>query len=148
MMVTRTELFDEIIEKSRIPNQVAEARELALMNYSPVKIGELLYHRSGRDDFWEEVFEHMVNAFLISTPRHFMMFRAIQLDDGRAAWLVNSGVSAGTLFELINLFPFELNWIAFHRRNKPRLHVWPFERFKRIAKELNERTTSTSTATA
>jgi hypothetical protein len=63
-------------------------------------------------------------------PRHFMMFRAVALDDGRPAWLINSAVSRGDLSELLALLPFKLDAFAFHRHGQARLRIYNSKRME------------------
>ena len=107
-------------------------RETVLANLKPLEIAELLYMMSGREDFAADLAEHLQNAFVVSTPRHFMMFRAVALDDGRPAWLINSAVSRGDLRELLALLPFKLDAFAFHRHGQGKLRIYNSKRMERL----------------
>jgi len=116
-----------------------EQREAALKNLKPLEIAEWIYVNVGgwtADEFARELWDHLMNGFVISSPRLFMMYRAVVLDDGRQAWLVNSGV--GPLKELITFFPFPLECIAWYRckaEESHRLRVYNYARFIELVKK-------------
>jgi hypothetical protein len=98
----------------------------------PIEAAQMLYAHNGRDadEFARDVWDHLLNGFIHSTPRHFAMVRAVVLDDGRQAWLVNSAV--GPLKEIIRLLPFPLPYIAFYRglaQPPDKLRVYDFQKF-------------------
>jgi hypothetical protein len=108
-----------------------EQREAALEKHRPLEIAEWIYTNMGgwtHDDFAKELWDHLLNGFVVSSPHHFMMYRAVALDDGRNAWLVNSGV--GPVKDLIRFFPFPLECIAWYRcKAERRLRVYRYKRF-------------------
>jgi len=108
-----------------------QMREAALATLKPLEIAERIYTTIGgwtADDFAKELWDHLMNGFVVSSPRHFMMYRAVALDDGRNAWLVNSGV--GPVKDLIRFFPFPLEHIAWYRcKADRRLRVYKYKRF-------------------
>lgn len=122
-----------IVTKTERETVTRIERELA--NLKPVEIAEWIYVNVGgwtADDFARELWDHLLNGFVVSMPEHFMMFRAVTLDDGRVAWLVNSGV--GPVKDLIRFFPFPLPFIAWYRckATEKRMRVYDFRRFIRM----------------
>jgi len=113
------------------PGQIVET--------SPLRTALDLYITYGRTslDFSKQLWDHLQNGFVFSTPWHFLMARAVMLDDGRQAWLVSVGV--GPLEELLAFVPFRLDWIAFQRRNQPRLRVYNFDRFISLCRKLKDK---------
>ena len=84
--------------------------------------------------FEKSLADHLATGVVISMPEVFGMAKAVKLEDGRIAWLVDS--AAGKLQQLIQYFPRFLPWIAFCRvkDNTGRLRVYPMEKFIRRAR--------------
>lgn len=116
----------EIISKER--------REAALRKLKPIELAEILYKRGGHtpEDFARDLWEHLFDAFVVSTPRHFMMFRAVMLDDQRHCWLITAGTGFSCR-ELAALLPFKLDCIAFYRRGSPKLKIYDYDRLIALA---------------
>ena len=114
---------------------VEERREL-LQQLKPIEMAALVYLHNGHgpDDFAKDIWKHLHDGFVYSLPHVFLMARAVELDDGRAAWLMNSG--AGRLRDILSLFPFQLPYVAFNRCGRQKMSVWPFERFQRLANHI------------
>lgn len=110
-----------------------QTREQALATIPPVEIAKILYTRAGLD-FDKDLVAHLRDGYVVSRPWLFMMFRAVELDDGRHAWLLNSAV--GNLDEMPALFPFALPWIAFYRRNDKRMRVVRFDRAIQLSRKF------------
>ncbi len=72
-------------------------------------------------------------CYMVSNPDCFLLARPVELES-RHAWLVD--LAAGDLRQLISALPFQLPFIAFHRRAKPELRVYPRTRFVRLAKSI------------
>lgn len=111
-----------------------EEREQALAKMAPIDIACALYTRGGmsEEQFTADLADHLRSAFVVSNPRFFMMFRAVMLDDGRHAWLINSGVGL-SLKELAAQLPFKLECVAFHRRGNKELRIYDFDTIIRKA---------------
>lgn len=82
-------------------------------------------------DFFTELIDHLETGIVISRPSLFAMGKAVLLDDGRPAALIAAAV--GDFGELLDHIPRSLPWIAFRRRGKNTLRVYPMERFCRLS---------------
>lgn len=103
----------------------------------PIEIAQLVYAYNGHEehDFARDLWAHLQDGFVYSLPHVFLMARAVVLDDGRTAWLMNSG--AGRLSDIVKLFPFPLPFIAFNRCGRPKLSIYPFPKFQKLADKLS-----------
>jgi len=111
-----------------------QQRESALKQLKPIEVAQVLYQRSGHSPeiFAKDLWEHLFNAFVVSTPRHFMMFRAVMLDDGRHCWFITAALGFSCR-ELAALLPFKLECIAFYRRGSSKLKIYDYERMIALA---------------
>jgi hypothetical protein len=102
------------------------------MDLRPLLLAQLLYQRMGRGpkEFAQDLWEHLQDGFVSSSPRHFVMGRAVMLDDGRHAWLVTMAVGA-CVSDIVRMAPFPLECVAFHRHGQERLRVYNFDRLTR-----------------
>lgn len=92
----------------------------------PMLVAAEIYHRDGRS-FVDELRAHLTDGFVVDRPEAFALVRAVSLRDNRAAWMVN--IATGNLSELALAVPFALPFIAFYRKNRKGLRVYPFDRF-------------------
>jgi hypothetical protein len=120
----------------RKPPITKSARAELFAKLKPIEIAQWVYRYTGHaeDTFAKELWEHLFDGIVCSSPAHFGMARAVVLDDGRLAWLINSAV--GKLPELIKLFPFPLPFIAFYRFGGEKLRVLPFSRFEKLTETI------------
>ena len=114
-------------------------RENALATLKPIEIAQLLYEHCGMDaaQFAESLWDHLNNAFEVSNPRLFDMGRAVILEDGRHAWLVNMLV--GQMDEFFRNIPFPLECVAFYRRgDRTKLKIYEYSRFMELVRRTKE----------
>lgn len=126
--------MNEVITKNEMITK--DVREKALRKLKPIELAQVLYRRSGRtpEEFAQDLWEHLFDAFVVSTPRHFMTFRATMLDNGHPGWLITSAVGFSCR-ELAALLPFKLEYIAFYRRGSPKLKIYKYDRMIALAKK-------------
>jgi hypothetical protein len=120
----------------RKPPITKSARAELFAKLKPVEIAQWVYRYIGHneDTFAKELWEHLFDGIVYSSPTYFAMARAVILDDGRMAWHINSAV--GNLPELLKLFPFPLPFIAFYRYGSEKLRVLPFNRFEKLTETI------------
>lgn len=127
---------DKVTAEMPAENEVItrERREAALRKLRPIELAEVLYKRGGHtpEQFAQDLWEHLFNGFVVSTPRHFMMYRAVMLDDNRHAWLITAAAGLSCR-ELAALLPFKLDCIAFYRRGSPKLKIYDYDRMIALA---------------
>ncbi len=81
--------------------------------------------------FEEALIDHLHNGCVVARPWGFAMAKAIELKDGRVAWFIP--VAVGSIRELLTCLPRPLPFIAFCRRGKDKLKVYPMQSFIRRA---------------
>lgn len=114
----------------------AAERLAILAKLKPIEVAQAVYRYTGHDEetFAKHLWEHLFDGFVYANTRCFVMARAVMLDDGRMAWLVNS--ATGKLSELVKVAPFPLPFIAFNRFGKEKLSVHSFNRFEKLAEKI------------
>lgn len=116
---------------------------------SPYEIAREVYEREPcARSFGEDFYRHLYNAYVISTPDLFVMFRPVS-SEATDEEIVDSGVlfdpdqadcwhvylAAGDLSRLIEHVPFPLPYISFERKNN--LRRYRFQKFLDRCKNVN-----------
>lgn len=99
---------------------------------SAISICAAAWKQHGVRDFHRELADHLEHGFVVALPKMFLMAKAVDLDDGRQAWLISEAY--GNLPALASMMPFPLDWIAFHRRGDRLLRIYPLARFLKLAR--------------
>lgn len=98
------------------------------------RAAELYARYKVEPDFFTALVDHLHTGMVISRPNCFAMGKAVALDDGRIAWFIDTAV--GNLRELLGLLQWPLPYIAFCRRGKGKIKVYPFDKFIRKARSI------------
>lgn len=100
---------------------------------SPRQQAEQIYRKDKRN-FSAVVWEHFQEGHVIDKPDCFALLKAVELRDGRPAWMVN--VAVGTLRAIVKQMPYPLPFVAWFRRcqvlqTMNNMRVYPLQRFLR-----------------
>ena len=88
------------------------------------------FHAYHSDLPWFDVLEdHHRQGYVKSSPTAFGMGKVITMDKrpGQKGWFIN--LSAGNMLELLGMLPCKLDFIAFCRNYKGKLHDYDFDVF-------------------
>lgn len=98
------------------------------MKTPAIEIVRALYQRHQiKPTFEEELSDHLANGIVVATPTSFLMGKAVELADGRRAWFIAG--AAGSFRNALALLPWWLPFIAFCRRGKNDIKVYPTAKF-------------------
>jgi hypothetical protein len=93
-----------------------------------------LYAKHG-GNFEDTLTEHLLNGIVISSPLWFLMLKAVELETGGKAWLIECAV--GNMKSLASIISIELPYIAFCRvkNGKKKFKVYKTDRLLRLAQK-------------
>jgi len=109
---------------------------IRLGKVAPIDAAAKFYRDNSTIDFFEDLADYLRTGVVVARPTCFGMAKLIWLEvkEGRPkerAWFVRYAI--GNLRELLTCIPCQLDWIAFCRRGKETMHVWPFKRVIQLA---------------
>jgi hypothetical protein len=124
------EAMESLVEEMNSTLMPPELRKKILCYFRPIEVARILYRKAGLD--FEAAFEsHLNDGFVIARPWLFMMFRAVQLEEG-PAWHIAIAVGMDRLPEICGLLPFYLPYVVFYRRLDKRPRVLKLDRVARL----------------
>ena len=110
--------------------------------HAPIDRAHRYYLAHGRTNFFDDLADHLRSGIVVARPTCFFMAKMLWLEvkEGEPlelAWFVH--FYTGSARELITCFPWPLKWIAFCRRDKPKVHKRRFARYVGLAFNLKRR---------
>jgi hypothetical protein len=135
-----TEVRDQ---RSEVENLVGELnstlmppklRKAIMASFRPIEIARIIYRKAGID-FEKARDEHLEDGSVIALPWLFMMFSAVQLEQG-PAWQID--VAVGNLAEVCGRLPFYLPYVVFYRRLDRRPRVLKLDRAARLIARMSK----------
>lgn len=131
-MIAEREIMEELVEQLNSTLMPRLLREKILAYFQPIEVARLLYRKAGLD-FESTLADHLEDGFVIARPWLFMMFRAVQLEQG-PTWQI--AVAIGKLPEIVGSLPFFLPYVTFQRRLDPRSRVLSLERVANLVAKM------------
>jgi hypothetical protein len=107
-------------------------RKAIMASFRPIEIARIIYRKAGID-FAAALENHLRDGSVIALPWLFMMFSAVQLEQG-PAWQID--VAVGNLAEVCGRLPFYLPYVVFYRRLDKRPRVLKLDRAARLIRNL------------
>ena len=109
---------------------------IKLGRVSPMDVAMQFYQQNSQINFFEDLADYLRHGIVVARPTCFGMAKMVWLEvkEGgpkERAWFVRFAI--GNLRELLTCVPCHLDYIAFCRRNKVKMHVWPLTRLLDLA---------------